>query len=46
MTEHEQSGYVVYRVRVGPFDKTEAADKAKDKLASSGFEAVMVSVKK
>ena len=32
VTEREQSGRTVYRVRVGPFDAKDDADAAKDKL--------------
>jgi cell division protein FtsN len=44
ITEREQSGYTVYRVRVGPLDKKEDADKVKDKLEASGLESVLVRV--
>jgi cell division protein FtsN len=44
ITEREQSGYTVYRVRIGPIDKKEDADKTKDKIESSGIESVMVRV--
>jgi cell division protein FtsN len=44
ITEREQSGYTVYRVRIGPLDKKEDADKTKDKIESSGIESVMVRV--
>jgi cell division protein FtsN len=37
---------VVYRVRLGPFDKKDDADKAKTKLDSSGIEAALVRVQK
>ena len=46
ISEREQSGRVVYRVRLGPFDKKEDADKAKIKLDSSGIEAALVRVQK
>jgi cell division protein FtsN len=46
VSEREQSGRVVYRVRLGPFDKKDDADKAKTKLDSSGIEAALVRVQK
>jgi cell division protein FtsN len=46
VTEREQSGRTMYRVRIGPFDRKEAADGAKDKLAGAGLEAALVRVQK
>jgi cell division protein FtsN len=46
VSDREQSGRMVYRVRLGPFDKKEDADKAKVKLDSSGIEAALVRVQK
>ena len=46
VSEREQSGRLVYRVRIGPFDKKDDADKAKAKLDSSGIEAALVRVQK
>jgi cell division protein FtsN len=46
LTEREQSGRTVWRVRIGPFDKREAAEGAKDKLAAGGVEAALVRVQK
>ena len=46
LTEREQSGRAVYRVRLGPFDKKTDADTAKEKLADAGIEAAMVRVQK
>jgi cell division protein FtsN len=46
VSEREQSGRIVYRVRLGPFDKKDDADKAKIKLDSSGIEAALVRVQK
>jgi cell division protein FtsN len=46
LTEREQSGRTMYRVRVGPFDKKESADSAKDKLSEAGVEAALVRVQK
>jgi cell division protein FtsN len=42
VTEREQSGRTVHRVRLGPFDEKVEADSAKEKLLAAGFEAVLV----
>jgi cell division protein FtsN len=46
VSEREQSGRTVFRVRAGPFDKKEDADKAKDKLDGAGFETAIVRVQR
>ena len=46
VTEREQSGRTVFRVRVGPMDKKDEADKAKEKLDGSGFETAIVRVQR
>lgn len=46
VTEREQSGRTVYRVRVGPYDRKQDADAAQEKLASSGVEAALVRVER
>lgn len=46
VTEREQSGRQVFRVRVGPFDKKEEADRQKEKLESSGVETALVRVQR
>jgi cell division protein FtsN len=46
LTEREQSGRTVYRVRIGPFDKKAEADATKDKLADAGIESAMVRVQR
>jgi cell division protein FtsN len=46
VTEREQSGRTVYRVRLGPFDKKEEATQVKDKLDSVGVESALVQVQK
>lgn len=46
LTEREQAGRTVYRVRVGPFEKKADADAAKEKLTSSGFETALVRVQR
>jgi cell division protein FtsN len=46
ITEREQSGRTVYRVRLGPFDKKEDADKAKEKLDGNSVETALVRVQR
>ncbi len=46
VTERDQSGRTVYRVRVGPFDRKEEADSAKDKLDNNGMESSLVRVQR
>jgi len=46
VSEREQSGRTVYRVRVGPFDKREDADLVKQKLEGLGMEVAMVRVQR
>jgi len=46
VSEREQSGRVVYRVRVGPFDQKDPADRMKEKLDSNGMEAALVRVQR
>ncbi len=46
VTEREQAGRTVYRVRVGPFDKKDDADATKDKLDGSGVESALVRIQK
>jgi cell division protein FtsN len=46
ITEREQSGRQVFRVRVGPFEKREDADRNKEKLESSGVETALVRVQR
>jgi cell division protein FtsN len=46
VTEREQSGRTMYRVRVGPFDRKEQADAAQEKLAGNGVEAALVRVER
>jgi len=42
LSERDQAGRLVYRVRLGPFDKRDEADKARERLAGNGIEAVVV----
>jgi cell division protein FtsN len=46
ITEREQSGRTVYRVRLGPFDRKDAADAAQERLAGGGVEAALVRVER
>jgi cell division protein FtsN len=46
VTEREQSGRQVWRVRVGPYDKKDEADRQKEKLESSGIESALVRVQR
>ena len=46
ISEREQSGRTVYRVRVGPFSNKDEAEKIKDKLDSSGFDTALVRVQR
>jgi cell division protein FtsN len=46
VSEREQSGRQVFRVRVGPFDKKEEADRQKEKLESGGFDTALVRVQR
>jgi len=46
VTEREQSGRQVFRVRIGPFDKKDDADRQKEKLESSGIETALVRVQR
>ena len=46
VTEREQSGRQVFRVRVGPFDKKDDADRQKEKLESGGVETALVRVQR
>ena len=46
VTEREQSGRQVFRVRVGPFDRKDEADRQKDKLDAGGLETALVRVQR
>ena len=46
VTEREQSGRVVNRVRLGPFEKKDDADKAKEKLDGNAIETALVRVQR
>ena len=46
VTEREQAGRTVYRVRVGPFDRKDDADKVKARLDSNSVETALVRVQR
>jgi len=46
ITEREQSGRTVFRVRVGPYDAREEADGVQGKLTEAGIEARLVRVER
>jgi cell division protein FtsN len=46
VTEREQSGRPIFRVRVGPFDKKDEADKAKERMAAAGLDTALVRVQR
>ncbi len=46
VTEREQSGRTVFRVRVGPFDNKDAADKTKERLEGAAIESTLVRVQR
>jgi len=46
VTEREQSGRTVYRVRAGPFDKKDEADVLKERLDGGGLESALVRVQR
>ena len=46
VSEREQAGRTVYRVRVGPFDKKDDADRVKDRLDNSSIETALVRVQR
>jgi cell division protein FtsN len=46
LSEREQSGRIVHRVRMGPFERREEAERAKAKLDASNVESVLVRVQR
>ena len=46
VTEREQSGRAVFRVRIGPFDKKDDADRIKEKLDAAGTDNALVRVQR
>jgi cell division protein FtsN len=46
VTEREQSGRTVHRVRIGPFERKDDADRLKERLDGQGFESTLVRVQR
>lgn len=46
VTEREQSGRTVFRVRAGPFDSKDAADRVKERIDGGGMESALVRVQR
>ena len=46
VSEREQSGRTVYRVRLGPFERKEDADRAKERLDNNSIETALVRVQR
>jgi cell division protein FtsN len=46
ISEREQSGRTVYRVRLGPYERLTDAEKMKDEIAPSGLETALVRVQR
>lgn len=46
VTEREQSGRTVFRVRLGPYGKKDDADRTKDRLDGAGLETALVRVQR
>lgn len=46
ITEREQSGRTIYRVRLGPFTAREAAEDTQARLVAAGFQANLVRVER
>ncbi len=46
VTERDQAGRMVYRVRLGPYERRDEADKTRERLDGSGIEAVVVRVQR
>jgi cell division protein FtsN len=46
VTEREQSGRTVYRVRLGPYERKEEAEMTQDRLRGSTIESALVRVER
>lgn len=46
VTEREQSGRQVWRVRIGPFENRDQADRQKQELEAGGFDTALVRVQR
>ncbi len=46
ISEREQAGRTVHRVRLGPFDQQAAAEAVRDQLQAQGLDATLVHVQR
>jgi cell division protein FtsN len=46
VTEREQSGRPIYRVRIGPFENKDEADRIKERLDSNGIDTALVRIQR
>jgi cell division protein FtsN len=46
VTEREQSGRPIFRVRIGPFDNKDDADRIKERLDGNGIDTALVRVQR
>jgi cell division protein FtsN len=46
VTEREQAGRTVYRVRAGPFNKKDDADRLKERMDGAGLDSALVRVQR
>jgi cell division protein FtsN len=46
ITEREQAGRTVYRVRVGPYERKDEAEAAKERLSGTGIDSALVRVQR
>jgi cell division protein FtsN len=46
LSERDQGGRTMFRVRIGPYEKKDEAEAAKEKLGAAGVEASLVRVQK
>jgi cell division protein FtsN len=46
VTEREQAGRTVFRVRLGPYDRKDDADRAKERLDGASIESALVRVQR
>ena len=46
LSERDQSGRTMFRVRIGPYEKKDEAEAAKERLSGAGVEASLVRVQK
>ena len=46
ISEREQAGRMVFRVRLGPYDTRDEAEKAREKFDGSGIETTLVRIQR